>query len=54
MGEHKMNIDDVALVTGLNRNTSALHYKKTALRIDLDAIDILCKLFNRKVGGLFE
>ena len=54
MGEHKMNIADVARETGLNRNTITLLYKETASRIDLEAIDKLCKLFDCKVGDLFE
>jgi len=54
MGEHKMNIADVARETGLNRNTITLLYKETALRIDLEAVDQLCELFNCKVGDLFE
>lgn len=54
MGEQKMNIADVARETGLNRNTITLLYRETASRIDLEAIDRLCKLFNCKVGDLFE
>lgn len=54
MGEHKMNIADVARETGLNRNTITLLYKETASRIDLEAIDKLCILFNCKVGDLLE
>ncbi|WP_417582560.1 helix-turn-helix domain-containing protein [Nitrincola sp.] len=54
MGEHKMKVIDVARETGLNRNTVTLLYKETAQRIDLDAIDKLCKLFNCAVGDLLE
>ncbi len=54
MGERKMNIADVARETGLHRNTITLLYKETATRIDLDAIDRLCKLFGCTVGDLFE
>jgi putative transcriptional regulator len=54
MGERKMKIMDVARETGLNRNTVTLLYKETALRIELDAIDKLCKLFDCKVGELLE
>ena len=43
MGERKMKIVDVARETGLNRNTITLLYKETAQRIDLDALDKLCK-----------
>jgi len=54
MGEHKMNIADVARETDLHRNTITLLYKETATRVDLEAIDRLCKLFNCKVGDLLE
>ena len=54
MGEKKMKIMDVARETGLNRNTVTLLYKETAQRIDLDAIDKLCELFDCEVGGLLE
>lgn len=54
MGEHKMKIVDVARETGLNRNTISLLYKETAQRIDLDALDKLCKLFDCEVGELLE
>jgi len=53
MGEHKMKIMDVARETGLNRNTVTLLYKETAQRVDLDAIEKLCRLFHCQVGDLF-
>lgn len=49
-----MKISDVARLTGLNRNTITLLYKETATRIELDAINELCKLFNCQVSDLFE
>ena len=54
MGERKMKIVDVARETGLHRNTITLLYNETATRLDIDAIDRLCKLFDCKVGDLFE
>ncbi len=54
MGEHKMKVMDVARETGLNRNTVTLLYKETAQKVDLDAIDKLCDLFNCQVKDLFE
>lgn len=54
MGEHKMKIADVARATGLHRNTITLLYNETASRVDLDAIDKLCELFECEVGELFE
>ena len=54
MGERKMKIVDVARETGLNRNTVTLLYKETSQRIDLDALERLCKLFGCGVGDLLE
>jgi len=54
MGERKLKISDVARDTGLHRNTITLLYQETATRIDLDAIDTLCKYFDVPVGELFE
>ncbi|MGQ9425858.1 helix-turn-helix domain-containing protein [Gilvimarinus sp. DZF01] len=54
MGERKLKIADVARETGLNRNTVSLLYHETAQKVDLDAINKLCKLFQCQVGELFE
>jgi putative transcriptional regulator len=54
MGERKLKIVDVARETGLNRNTVTLLYKETAQRIDLEAIDKLCELFECEVSDLLE
>lgn len=54
MGRDKLKIADVAREAGLHRNTVALLYKETAQKVDLDAIERLCKLFDCGVGDLFE
>ena len=54
MGEKKLKIADVARDTGLNRSTISSLYKETATRVDLDAIDKLCTLFDCEVGEMFE
>ena len=54
MGERKLKVVDVARLTGLHRNTITLLYNETAARVDLDAIDELCRLFDVTVGELFE
>lgn len=54
MGDKKMKIADVARETGIHRNTVTALYKETAQRIELEAIDALCKLFDCSVGELFE
>jgi len=54
MGQRKLRVMDVARATGLSRNTVTLLYKETAERVDLDAVQQLCKLFECQVGDLFE
>lgn len=54
MGERKLKKLDVARATGLHRNTVALLYNEDAQRIDMEAIDQLCKFFNCSVGDLLE
>ena len=54
MGRDKLRISDVARVTGLNRSTVSALYKETATRLDIAAIDALCKLFRCSVCELFE
>ncbi len=54
MGERKLKISDVARDTGLHRNTVTLLYQETATRVDLEAINSLCKYFDVTVGQLFE
>ena len=54
MGEHKMKIADVARETGLHRNTITLLYDETAVRVELESMDRLCKLFKCQVGDIFE
>ncbi|WP_375603252.1 helix-turn-helix domain-containing protein [Enterobacter hormaechei] len=54
MGERKMKISDVLRETGLSRNTVTLMYKETAQKIDIEALDKLCQLFNCKVADILE
>lgn len=54
MGEHKMKVVDVARATGLHRSTITSLYNETAARVDLDAIEQLCQLFQCGVADLLE
>lgn len=54
MGERKLKISDVARDTGLHRNTITLLYQETANRVDLDALNTLCRYFGVSVGELLE
>lgn len=54
MGEKKLKVIDVARETKLNRSTiSALYYEKAA-RIELDAVETLCRFFGCQIEDLFE
>ncbi|WP_444941916.1 helix-turn-helix domain-containing protein [Microbulbifer sp. ZKSA004] len=54
MGEQKMNISDVARQTSLNRSTISLLYHEKATRVDLEALEKLCKIFDCSVGEMLE
>ena len=54
MGRDKLNIADVARVTGLNRSTITALYRETVTRVELPAIEQLCTLFKCSVGELLE
>lgn len=54
MGRDKLRISDVAKMAGLNRSTVTALYNETATRVELPAIESLCKLFQCQVGDLFE
>ena len=54
MGRDKLRISDVSRLTGLNRSTIGSLYKETVTRLDVAAIDALCRLFRCEVGDLLE
>ena len=54
MGRDKLRIADVSRRTGLNRSTITALYKERTTRVDLPAIEQLCRLFNCQVADLFE
>jgi putative transcriptional regulator len=54
MGRDKLRVADVSRRTGLNRSTITALYNETTTRVDLPAIEQLCRLFNCQVGDLFE
>ncbi|HKI62290.1 MAG TPA: helix-turn-helix transcriptional regulator [Mariprofundaceae bacterium] len=54
MGERKVKAIEVARETGLHRNTVGALYFERASRVDLDAIDALCRYFECSVADLFE
>jgi putative transcriptional regulator len=54
MGERKLKVIDLARETGLHRNTINLLYQETAARVDLDALEILCRYFDVSIGEFLE
>lgn len=54
MGERKLKIADVARDTGLHRNTVTLLYQESAARVDLEALDRLCRYLDVPIGELLE
>jgi len=54
MGEHRVNITELAEKTGLHRNTITLLFHEKAKRIDLDALETLCNYFNCNVSDMLE
>ncbi|MCP9269973.1 helix-turn-helix transcriptional regulator [Xenorhabdus sp. XENO-1] len=54
MGERKMKISDVLRETGLSRNTVTLMYKESAQKINIEALDKLCRLFECEVADTLE
>ena len=53
MGKKKMNVADVHRATGLNRSTISHLYHESTQRIELEAVEKLCALFECTIGDLF-
>ena len=49
-----MNIADVMRETGIKRTMLTLMYKDEVQRLDMDALDKLCRLFACEVKDLLE
>jgi len=54
MGERKLKIADLSRDTGINRGTATRLYYETAERIDVEAINVLCKYFSCSISDLLE
>lgn len=54
MGQRRLRITEVARLTGLNRSTVTALYHDRATRVELPALDQLCRLFGCGVGDLLE
>lgn len=54
MGERRIKIAELARATGLNRNTITLLYHDKAKRIDLDALEKICRYLECDISDLLE
>lgn len=54
MGEKRLKISDVEAKTGLNRGTITRLFHEKAQRVELDALEKLCRLLECQVGDLLE
>jgi len=54
MGERRLNIQDLARLSGLSYTTVFHLYHGSAQRIDLTTLDKLCGALNVAVGDLLE
>ena len=53
-GSAKIKISDVLRQTGSSRSTVTLMYKETAQKIELNALDKRCHLFECQVAHMLE
>jgi putative transcriptional regulator len=54
LGEKKLKISDVARDTGINRGTITRLYQETAVRVDFDVLETLCRYLHCEVGELLD
>lgn len=54
MGERRLKVSDVARETGINRGTISRLYNETAIRVDFNVLEALCRYLDCQVGELIE
>jgi putative transcriptional regulator len=54
MAERRMKISDVMRETGIRRTMLTLMYRDEVQRLDMDALDRLCHLFDCQVNDILE
>lgn len=54
LGEKKLKIADVARDTGINRGTITRLYQETAVRVEFDVLEALCRYLNCDISELLE
>lgn len=54
MGEQKLKISDVSKDTGINRGTVTRLYQETAIRVEFEVLERLCRYLNCDIAELIE
>jgi len=54
LGEKKLKIADVARDTGINRGTITRLYQETAVRVDFEVLEKLCRYLGCDISELLE
>lgn len=54
MGEQKLKISDVARDTGINRGTITRLYQETAVRVEFEVLEALCRYLKCEISDLLE
>lgn len=54
MGERKLKISDVARDTGINRGTITRLYQETAVRVEFDVLESLCRYLECDLADLLS
>lgn len=54
LGEKKLKISDVSRDTGINRGTITRLYQETAIRVEFDVLEALCRYLECEIGELLE
>ena len=54
LGEKKLKISDVARDTGINRGTITRLYQETAVRVEFDVLEKLCRYLDCDLCDLLE
>lgn len=54
MGEKKLKIADVSRDTGINRGTVTRLYQETAVRVEFEVLETLCRYLKCEISDLLE
>lgn len=54
LGEKKLKVSEVSRDTGINRGTITRLYQETAVRVEFDVLETLCRYLECEIGELLE